>query len=207
MISEGVAKNLHFRNEIKTVSDGPARLMMGGKPFNAKEYEWVQRAQLRSWKTPSKDKEAPKTPKQLRYETHDTINKTKTRPAPRLDLVLFGALVKQEGVIEVKQDANNDFMIVLESCDGNHFKFESYTKEEITPNEAKIAYVIGSLNEAFGTNYYIDVSYPKEGVDVFRLKSGMVNEDGSPVQRESYLDFTAVRAAIQAEVNRFASFT
>ena len=72
----------------------------------------------------------------------------------------------------------------------NSMGVSAYSKPNATILERQVAKELDNINKVFGTNYFVETTFPEQSEDTFIIRSGKVHEDGSPVVQGGLVNFT-----------------
>ena len=206
LIREAVRSTIPFEHqvEIKRDTAHEGRFFAGGKPFNAKE---MGLADKRPVIRPVENKPFPKV--RVRTEREKDFDKfmqhpkngvggsfepSATLPAPRLDVLMCGSILKEVKVNRIFEDLNGNHVVHADvSSEKDPSGISAWTEKNGTRTQAKVMEALDKVNKTFGTAYFIDVSYPKEREEIFVIKSGRIDKNsGKPVTYGQFLDFDEI---------------
>lgn len=311
LICEEIAKSVPFEHDIQLCknTDWKSNFFLGNKPYTGKDFEYPNgKPEIKPVdNVPSEDyhkriKDSNRTPSEKMFNSElssilkraayshvkgakneevESWMPSKVVPAPRLDIIMCGAVILEFTVNKVFRDVHDNFvfhisteprldersmqylpggidsrqtlanlakenemdveelklqlkrgmqlemrhtkdeLVALEVAmsrllkdpmyyknivinDDNGTGVSAYTRPNAKEGELKMMSVLENLNKAFGTMYYIDISYPKGNEDIFVIKSGNLHESGEkPLSYGQFLDFDKIRAEQEAILRTF----
>jgi hypothetical protein len=189
LIREEVARSIPYEHKLEALRDSSFKssFHLGSKAISAKEMglsdkklridpvvnapspEYYERIGM-SHRT-EREKDYDRFMENRRYGADGKFVPSTVEPAPRMDIVLYGMMLKEFKVNKIFNDVHDNFVMHLAS-ERNSMGVSAYSKPNSSRNESKMAKVLNDINELFGTNYYVGISYLKENEEVFVVKAG-----------------------------------
>lgn len=216
LIKEEIARNIPYEPQVMLRRDTEhvSSFHAGSKPITAKELGVTQREfKMAPYRAPEKRFERPRTEREKEFEAFmeeevgGRLVRTVVQEAPRLDILMCGAILQEIKVNRIFSDINGNFVIHAASIEGSQMGISAYSRPHANSNEKKVSTALEKLNETFGTAYFVDVSYSKNSEDVFVIKCGRENtSDGKPLTYGQFMDFSKIIAEQQAALKAMGAF-
>lgn len=115
-------------------------------------------------------------------------------PEVKLGSIMCGAVMTEVKVNRIFKDLNDNHVFhVDKALDPENFWIKPWTESKATPTQLKVMEALEKVNKEFGTLYFIEVCYPKNGEEIFVVKYGdrdAVSKE--PVTYGQFLNFSDI---------------
>ncbi len=206
LIREEVARNIPFEHNVMIRRDTQhkSRFHLGGSAMNAKEMgienktpvirPVVNEPRVPQRQRTERQKDYERFMEDKRFGAGGALERAKVEPAPRFDVLMCAWVLKNVNPKKIFEDLNGNFVVHTDkSGDPDNFWIKPWSEARMTPTQEKMNEALKQVNDTFGTAYFIDITYPKNGEEIFVIKSGEREEASKkPVTYGQYLNFSEV---------------